>query len=713
VWVLQEAWMTAMWWLWLAGCTWVTVDDEQAALEQAQASAAVPSIDGAPTQWDACSGLVIGVDVEGAPADAVATLTPYVDGREGDEVSGVVPDDGRVAFELDLSSWVAGPRQLSVDVRLGEAEPVRFDLGVLSDVTRYGYADLDGDGHSALPERRNCEGLLSDALDGDCDDTDPTVHPDAVDAAGDGIDADCDGIERCYVDVDGDGFAGDTLEEVFGTLSCSGERLHGSSTDCADDDAATYPGALEICDGVDNDCDGVVPADEDDDDADGFVVCTAAVPGLQGGDCDDAEPGSYPGAPEIPADGIDSDCDGLELCYGDGDGDGRGAIGPADVSSADLQCGAPGVAAESDDCDDTNALVYPEAPELCDGQVNACSIDELDVGTLQPLGAFDADGQWMGEFGDLVEAITTAGDGGIVQVCDDVGDDQQVYTVPGDVTLTFRGPLDRVERPVVGGTIHALGGLTVTDLELSGGPGVVHPEDGDTVGGGMAVFERVLLERVKVHCFGSGSIQRGGGLFVAEEGLLTATDVEVVECSADDGGGLYNQGSIDWNNGELRGNTAIRGGAVANQGDLIVIGAQIEANEATGDAGGLRNLVGGGMVVLEGVSFVSNVVEGNAVADLGVNGGTVTLQSVTITPAGTPHDDKPSIRAQAPVTADGLIFTPAPLATHHIELVGSTFDCTSCTFEATTQILFDPYAGLLFDATGQQEVTCDINGCEG
>jgi len=101
--------------------------------------------------------------------------------------------------------------------------------------------------------------------DVDCDDDNPDVHPDAVEIC-DGIDNDCaEGIDfgasdtvRRYLDLDDDGF-GDPAQPVD---VCPGEDLVSEdNTDCDDQNDAAYPGAPEVCDRADNDCDQAVDFD--------------------------------------------------------------------------------------------------------------------------------------------------------------------------------------------------------------------------------------------------------------------------------------------------------------------------------------------------------------------------------------------------------------------------------------------------------------------
>jgi hypothetical protein len=162
-----------------------------------------------------------------------------------------------------------------------------------------------------------------------------------------------------------------------------------ASEDCDDADPAVFPGASEVCDGRDGDCDTRI--DEDvlltfyrDADGDGsgtfgdtLQACTAPS-GYAGsaGDCDDANPAARPGGLEVMADGVDSNCDGFEQCYVDADGDGFVEVGSISfVGSTDADCDDLGEAyatAPFTDCADGDGDTYPGAPERCDGVDNDC-----------------------------------------------------------------------------------------------------------------------------------------------------------------------------------------------------------------------------------------------------------------------------------------------------------------------------------------------------
>gem|GEM_PF-4338662 len=207
------------------------------------------------------------------------------------------------------------------------------------------------------------------------------------------------------LDLDLDGFCPDGIDQNSDG-HCIDDEITGINTqDCDDFAAGSYPGATEVCDGEDNDCDGTVPQDEIDADADGQAICE--------GDCDDADQNNYqnnteicdgadnncntladmdaageidndgdtylscndcndndaainPSVAEVCGDGVDNDCDGLSDSGLDLDGDG----------SPGLPCG--------DDCNDANPIIYPGAIDDCsdmldndcDGVINS---DEDDL----------------------------------------------------------------------------------------------------------------------------------------------------------------------------------------------------------------------------------------------------------------------------------------------------------------------------------------------
>ena len=177
------------------------------------------------------------------------------------------------------------------------------------------YADGDDDGYGAdviVSDGLDCDEPGKAAAGGDCDDASPGVHPEATEQVADGVDQDCDGKETCYGDADHDGY-GATVEVASTDLACGSPGAAPVATDCDDTSAFAHPGAIEVAgDSIDQDCDGE-DACHADADGDGFG---GAAPGpCDGGsplgtDCDDADLSVFPGADEI-CDGQDNDCDGV------------------------------------------------------------------------------------------------------------------------------------------------------------------------------------------------------------------------------------------------------------------------------------------------------------------------------------------------------------------------------------------------------------------
>jgi len=144
-----------------------------------------------------------------------------------------------------------------------------------------------------------------------------------------------------------------TTLEIDPCLDDDADGFTTCDDDCDDAEPTAYPGAEEIADGQDNDCDGEIDEGTSlaDDDADGWTELD--------GDCDDSDPAVNPEATDVWYDGVDSDCDGA----GDYDADGDGWDSDAHSGGDPL------------DCDDTDSSVNPGQSEVwydgvdsdCDG----------------------------------------------------------------------------------------------------------------------------------------------------------------------------------------------------------------------------------------------------------------------------------------------------------------------------------------------------------
>jgi len=285
----------------------------------------------------------------------------------------------------------------------------------------YPDVDQDGYGDANAPPTWDCQVIPGEVNNGDdCDDSSPAINP-AADEYCDGVDNDCDGTVdegdavdavTYYADADGDGFG----DPAISVSECQQPQATVTNDeDCDDTDGNQYPGADELCNGEDDDCDGDVDEDDALDattwwvDADGdffgdIAVVTQACNQPQGfagndEDCDDNDPAINPQAAEL-CDGVDNDCDGdvdeddavdATTWYGDADGDGFGHPAVWTVSCDQ----PPGYAAEGTDCDDNAPTVYPGADEFCNGGID----DDCD-GTADENDAVDATDWYLDADGD-------------------------------------------------------------------------------------------------------------------------------------------------------------------------------------------------------------------------------------------------------------------------------------------------------------------------
>ena len=365
------------------------------------------------------------------------------------------------------------------------------------------YKDADGDGYGDQKLKPSCLCAAPSATDvtttsGDCNDNDPQVNP-AMTEICNGVDEDCDGLTDnnnaigCsiyYADYDMDGFGDSKKSQCL----CAPVDVWTTSTggDCLDNlcliqgtgmtGAAINPAATEVCDGLDNDCDGVadnigakgcVKAFEDKDgdgfgeDAKGACVCGLAMPynTFKGGDCDDTKVLIHPGNWE-KCNGSDDNCNGAtdeanaidcSIYRVDADGDGFSST----TGEAACLCAATLAypATRTNDCDDGDASINPGGTEVCNGkddncngqtderqQVCICGDAALSVcASVDPPGACSATACACDQTPTVGQACTTPVELGVVSDYDEVSRTVSGSLKPGDAVWLHFQALDLPE----------------------------------------------------------------------------------------------------------------------------------------------------------------------------------------------------------------------------------------------------------------------------
>jgi hypothetical protein len=303
----------------------------------------------------------------------------------------VFEDGPSESFSLQWATYADASDQTSLSRIWGGIHPpvddipgrlIGMELGndVFELARTYFYADADNDGFFSYE---------------DCDDTNENIYPDAPELC-DNLDNDCNGdtdealpLFTYFLDSDGDGF-GDAGESIEVCNSNPPANYVSNADDCNDIDMSISPSNVEICDGVDNDCNGSIDDGLTiftyyrDSDSDGFGdssisidTCMQVPPTgfvANDTDCNDASSSINPQSSEV-CDNFDNDCNGIIddaipyfTFYMDADNDGFGSI--SDSVSICNNIAPISFVSNADDCDDNNAGIFPGGVDIPDNGID-------------------------------------------------------------------------------------------------------------------------------------------------------------------------------------------------------------------------------------------------------------------------------------------------------------------------------------------------------
>ena len=476
-------------------------------------------------------------------------------------------------------------------------------------------ADQDGVGGQETHPAQVCSGIGISSSTGDCDDLDEHRTPGAPERC-DGIDSDCNPLTGPAagdeLDADGDHFV------TCGGFVDLGIGLEGGD-DCDDEHAEAFPGNPmgQRCDGLDTNCAGQIPADEADADDDGYLACAPAVDvglGLQGGDCDDLDGTVYPGALEI-CDGLDNDClNGVPADEVDQDHDGYAACAhpvpgfPAEDCQPLDAAVHPG---QVEICDGVRNDCGVEPPDR--GALPFRVVQGHESLSVDTLAAAMATG--VNPDSTVVHVCGEGGSG------TDVFHVQVDTALIGHPYLSEAGEL---VRPSLTGTFEVTGGTFVVEaLRLAPGPGVgggasqggvalIHTQ-------ATAQFRQVAID-----CHGQSAIANGGAIY-ASGSLVVADSTIANCTAGVAGGAVASFGAIEIARTDFIGNTAGSGGGLrigpsaspASLSDVAFVGNSavdgggvlIRRLGVTLTGGAFRDTLAGGAlsVAADGAGVVSDV----------------------------------------------------------------------------------------------------------